>query len=423
MVSTKNYQELLDYINQLTIIDTHEHLPVKEENREKDTDILREYLSHYFCRDLISAGLPAKQLDTLRDPRIDLTKRWEIAEPYWEPCRYTGYGRALDITVKKLYGIDKIDGNTITKLNNKFCATLKEGQYQKVLKDLCRIEKSIVTSNEIDYDKDFFRIAPYLDYFIRPDNVQVIKNIKNEFDMSISTFSDWLDACTMTIDKYINHGAAAFKCGLAYRRSLHFKETAGAEADKAFNEILKQQHLPEATPLRVDRKFEDYMFHYILAYLNSKKFTIQIHTGLQEGNGNYITNSDPTLLTNLFLQYPSLYFDIFHISYPFQHLLAALAKNFPNVYIDMCWAHIISPAAARSALYEFLDSVPASKISAFGGDYLFVDAVYGHKQLAAENVAWVLSRKIKEKIFNMDVAKQIAYMLFYDTPAALFRLR
>ena len=36
-------------------------------------------------------------------------------------------------------------------------------------------------------------------------------------------------------------------------------------------------------------------------------------------------------------------FDIFHIGYPYQQTLSALAKNFANVYIDMCWAHIISP--------------------------------------------------------------------------------
>ena len=39
---------------------------------------------------------------------------------------------------------------------------------------------------------------------------------------------------------------------------------------------------------------------------------------------------------------------------------------FPNVFIDMCWAHIISPAAVTAALADFLDGVPFNKIMGFG---------------------------------------------------------
>jgi hypothetical protein len=80
-------------------------------------------------------------------------------------------------------------------------------------------------------------------------------------------------------------------------------------------------------------------------------------------------------------------FDLFHISYPFQGTASALCKNFPNVFIDMCWAHIISPSASMQALDDFLDAVPYNKISAFGGDYLLVDGVYGHLYMARQNVA------------------------------------
>lgn len=55
----KAFEEILDYVEDLEIIDTHEHLPCFENAREKDTDVLKEYLTHYFNRDLISAGLKA----------------------------------------------------------------------------------------------------------------------------------------------------------------------------------------------------------------------------------------------------------------------------------------------------------------------------------------------------------------------------
>ncbi len=52
-----SFKEILDHINTLDIIDTHEHLLSKEDDRDKDADVLKEYLSNYLGRDLISAGL------------------------------------------------------------------------------------------------------------------------------------------------------------------------------------------------------------------------------------------------------------------------------------------------------------------------------------------------------------------------------
>ena len=40
----KIFEEILDYTKDLKIIDTHEHLPSKEELRDKDTDIIKEYM-------------------------------------------------------------------------------------------------------------------------------------------------------------------------------------------------------------------------------------------------------------------------------------------------------------------------------------------------------------------------------------------
>ena len=127
-------------------------------------------------------------------------------------------------------------------------------------------------------------------------------------------------------------------------------------------------------------------------------------------------------MSNLFLEYRDVKFDIFHMGYPYMQELSALARNFRNVYIDMCWGHIISPEAARRALVEWLDAVPANKISAFGGDYGFVDGVYGHQRIARENVAWSLATKVADGSFDMDRAKEIAGWVFVDNPKRLFGL-
>ena len=114
------FEEILEYVNGLTIIDSHEHLPGREEYREQHTDILREYLAHYFSSDLIAMGLKRGELDYVRNVEKPLMERWNIVEPYWNLARNTGYGRALDLAAKDIYGIPRIERDTLEELNARF---------------------------------------------------------------------------------------------------------------------------------------------------------------------------------------------------------------------------------------------------------------------------------------------------------------
>jgi predicted TIM-barrel fold metal-dependent hydrolase len=122
----------------------------------------------------------------------------------------------------------------------------------------------------------------------------------------------------------------------------------------------------------------------------------------------------------LFREYRNVRFDIFHGAYPYSGELAALAKNFQNVYIDLCWLHMISPIHARSALSEWLDTVPSNKIFGFGGDYRFIEGVYGHAVLARANIVQVLVDKVKEGIMSVPQAIQLASRLLHDNAFRFF---
>jgi predicted TIM-barrel fold metal-dependent hydrolase len=151
-------------------------------------------------------------------------------------------------------------------------------------------------------------------------------------------------------------------------------------------------------------------------------FPIQIHTGHHEGNENIISNSNPVNLVNLFMEYKNAKFDIFHGSWPYCGELGSLAKNFPNVYVDMSWMHIISPAKARTALCEWLDEVPVNKILGFGGDYLMVEGAYGHSVIARENIIRVLAEKVDQGDYNLTQAKKYAKLILRENPKSLFNL-
>ena len=423
------YQQLKSYIDGLEIVDTHEHLPAYECMRSPTDDVLTEYLRQYFVVDLASSGLPWADLEKVLRTGLSIEEKWKLVAPYWEISRNTGYGQALDISAEALYGISKIDGSTIEELNDKFIKARQDGgMFRKVLKDLCKTKTcmldNLVKPGSIDADPKFFttacRVNPWISLYGRDD----IKYLEDLAGARIAGFADLLDACKAYLQNIYDMGCRVYKCSVAYSRPLKFERRTYAEAEAAFNKIFSSQRGYDAGKACGEerRNYEDYMMHFILSFANQNGMTIQIHTGIQEGNGNLLTNSNPELLENLFPEYPYVWFDIFHIGYPYQHVLGAYAKMYPNVFIDMCWAHAISPAASRMVLFEWLDVMPLNKVNAFGGDYCFIDAVYGHLELARRNVAHVLAEKVRGGDFDIEQGQKAAKMLFHDNPVRVFQL-
>jgi len=419
----QTYDELLAAINDLWIVDTHEHVPARESDRDPKADVLSEWLSHYFSSDLVSAGLSPDSLKAAQDPSQDLMKRWELVEPYWRAARSTGYGRSLDIAARDLYGIDGVGRETIGALNEAFLAArAKGGHYEYVLKQKSRIAISVLNT-DLTCDRRYFVSVFDLYDFVLPRKRTQVEELGRKAGVRVHRLEDWEEAMRVTLDKALADGAVGLKCALAYERPLHFEKVDRTAAEQQFNEIFSEWNSPDwRDNYRPGKSLQDYMMHSILREADRRGLTFQFHTGIQEGSGNVIHHSNPTLMSNLFLEYGNVKFDLFHMSYPYLMELGNLAKNFPNVFIDMCWGHIISPEAARRGLVEWLDAVPANKISAFGGDYCFVDGIYGHQYLARHNVAAALAQKVADGSFDLARAQEIARWVLVDNPVKLFGL-
>ncbi len=409
-------------IDDLFIVDSHEHLPM-EADRPQDTDVLAEWLIHYFSCDLVSAGLSDSGLERARDSRVSLRQRWQLVEPYWEAARSTGYGRSLDLAAQAIYGIERVDGARIEALNEAFVAARQQGgHYRHVLRDKGRIAVSVVDSH-LDCDREFFASAIRMDPFIMPTHRCMIRDHGDAVGIRVHGLEDWEESLGRHIDAAVKRGAVVIKHGLAYMRSLHYPKVSRAAAEEEFNLFFAEEHAPAwRPPLKAGRALQDYMMHALLRHLDRRGMTLQVHTGIQEGNGNVIADANPVHLTNCFLEYDNITFDLFHMGYPYTAEIGNLAKNFRNVNIDMCWGHIISPEAARRALIEWLDAVPANKIIGFGGDYCFVDGVYGHQRLARDNVAAALAHKVVDGSFDLDHACQLARWILVDNPRRILNL-
>jgi hypothetical protein len=306
------FEKILEYVKELELIDTHEHLPRSEKvwlgkYREQPGDVFTEYLAHYFSCDLVSAGLPQTELQKATTSDLPVMEKWELLEPYWDVARHTGYGRALDQAVRGIYGINGICRDTIEAVNQAFLASLKPGHFQRVLKDLARIKLSLLDAldGSLDCDKKFFRSVFRMDIFIIPKSLEEIQYVENLTGIRITSFAAWCECCRKTIDIVLEKGVVALKCALAYQRSLQFDRTTRAAAEAEFNDFLEaiaRDGIYTQIPF-LGRQCQNYMMHYILELANQRQLTYQFHTGLQEGFGNHISWSDPALMTNLFREW------------------------------------------------------------------------------------------------------------------------
>jgi len=317
----------------------------------------------------------------------------------------------------------------------------RPGLYRWILNQKAGIDRCILDPIDelgrpvrmLEVDRSLFLPVIHFNDFVMVNNIFDLRTLSHRLRFRIHCLSDLVKALEIDF-KQVATSIVGVKIALAYYRSIKFEKTTQSDAERSFNEIFTLQPLdwkPNLLPgtvlaygpsMKEAKPLQDFMMHRVIQLAGEYGLPVQIHTGLQEGFGNVISNSNPLDLTNLIEEYSDVRFDIFHGGYPYTGELATLAKNFQNVYIDMCWLHAISPYRARCALSEWIETVPINKIIGFGGDYSFVEDTYGRSVLARQNIAKVLSEKVDEGSIAMEDAKIVGRRLLRDNALKLLGL-
>jgi len=269
-------------------------------------------------------------------------------------------------------------------------------------------------------DSSMMRYTQRFDY-TRIDSKNKINQLSKQYGAPILSLNDLVNSLNSEFDKRMQQGITCIKSPAAYYRSLYYEDVSKEKAEEVFNFIRESQE--KEIDFEKVKPLSDYMMHRMLDLALKYHIPVQIHTGLQAGDGNYIMNSNPALLANLFIKYRGVQFILFHGGYPYGGELASLAKNFRNVYIDLCWVYLISPSYSERYLHEWLETIPANKIMAFGGDYENVENIYGHLLFAREIITKVLSAKVRDGYFSEKEALKIAQMILHDNAVNLFHLK
>ena len=421
-------QRIANAVNAIRLIDTHEHLVSEKEALAGASDFSCLF-TNYQQSDLISSGmLPEKVYAILKGKETKLDDKWASMKEGWENIKTTAYGRSVLITAKDLYGIDDLNDKTYRELSYRIRDAHKPGYYETVLKQKSKIDACLImeynTTNPREVETEgncnfrkFFVYDKYCSFF----GYNKMRTRLSNYGIDFSTLTQLESLIDSVFAMDVRKGIQGAKFGVAYYRTLKFEEVPRATANSIFEKLKSDpDHLftfEEAKPL------QDYIFFKLLSLCEKYKLPVQIHTGLQTGSGNEITNANPAGLARAFFKFPGVKFCLLHAGYPYGGEMATLAKNFPNVYIDMAWSALISPSYTRRYLQEFIETVPVNKIMAFGGDSQTVEGTYGASILARETVTATLVKMIQEGYLSEVEALDVSGKILHENAIKVYNIK
>ncbi len=403
MRAHKDIQQLVDSI---PLVDTHEHL--WEEKRRvdavakgKDSGLWASdfgiLLGHYTDSDLIVTGAPPESLKKVTGYDLSPEEKWKLIAPYYEKARHTGYLRCLRESVRILYGEEDLRADNVARISGRIKEGVHPGFYKAILQEISHIEYCHVNSLETDV----FMETAQPELLAQDMSTVALVCVNNREELAersgvkLSNLGDWHQVIDWCFAQY-GPRAIALKNQMAYQRRLDYAKVSKKDAEPLF---LKRVTNEKSMTGEERKALEDHLFHYCLEKAQEYNLPVKLHTGYYAGHGGMPlerVRQNAGDLCPLLRAYPKVRFDLFHIGYPYHDEMIALAKNYPNAWLDMCWAWIINPAASVRFLKEFLMAVPANKVFTFGGDYMPVEMVPGHAAIARQGIAQALSELVDD---------------------------
>lgn len=421
-------REISRRVFQAPLIDTHEHL-IEEKDRlagpkppRVPCDDWALLFSHYLNSDLLTAGMPRAAMDKFLSPGVDPGAKWNLLAPYWPAVKNTGYAQAVRWSIRELYGVDELSAHTVAAVQAGYERVRRPGFYQRILQDLGRIESCQVNSltGQPFLESDMPTLlmqdisivgmfaGPNLDQYARPAGMQV------------KDLADWHKVIQWWFGRYGQFAVAA-KSQHAYSRDIDYARVPAEQAAPVFRKVLEKE--PISSEER--KQLEDHLFWYAVDQATAHDLPVKLHTGYYAG-----ANSMPLArlqrnagsATELCRQAPDTQFVFMHLCYPFYEELLAAAKQWSNAHVDMCWAWIINPLAAKDYLKKHLVTAPANKLLPFGGDYIPVEPVLGHALMARRGLAQALSELVEESWLTLADAIELIDPILHGNARQIFRL-
>ncbi len=404
-----NAEALYDYACSVPVIDTHEHIPKSEEDYNQATIRFGHLFNPYVSNDLASAGMPFPKDQWAAFVCIE--DDWEAFEPYWQAVKHGSYARPLRIALEYFYDVDDLTRENFLDVVERINEANTPGIYKRVFNDACGIERSVLCSGVLPDRDDPLIVGNINSSSMMLTGKASLDAMSEEIGGSAINCLDELEEISgewMALK--VSQGAMEFKS-----RAMPVERPDRDEAAAALSNLLKEETTSD-----------EEMCH-LSAWLREanavKCAELGVPLALHTGVWNDFRTLSVSDIIGFIERNPDTRMDIYHLGIPDVRTAIQVVKNYPNAYLNLCWAHVVASYMVVNTMNEAVDMVPMNKIFAFGADYvLFVEKVYGHLLLARENVALVLGDRVDRNLMDMSEAMETLKAWFYDNPKQFYGL-
>lgn len=410
-------------IQKFPVVDAHEHIGHEQERTEKNWDIFTLLFEAYIGGDLLAAGLPQKNLDTVMADGASVGEKWQLLRDVWPFAKHTGYGRVISLALKKFFGEDDFADGGAERATECLRKQNVPGIYKSVLVDTCNIHRVL------NQNLNFVEIEPgeeeLFSIVVRPSGLgrvdrAIVESEAQRAGKELMTFDAFLESINNHVKQLVADGAVGVKIVAWDMEYSGGGEKTPAQQQSAFQRVM-QAPVEKADHDDV-RVLTAGCMHALADVARDMDIVVAVHTGAAWMQWLDFRAFDPKHLIPLLSAHRDNRFDVYHAGIPWSRDLAKIAKIYPNTWLNLTWAHIISPEITVNFLDELLDLVPSNKVLGFGGDFCYcVENIYGHLVLARENIARVLARRIDRSLLTMDEALKIAHSWLWENVIKLYR--
>ena len=214
--------------------------------------------------------------------------------------------------------------------------------------------------------------------------------------------------------------AIAVKSQHAYNRTLHWRPRTERQAAQALAAYLHNpKDFTEADRLCLG----DWCWAKGVELAIEFDLPFKIHTGYYAGHSrmpvDFIRAGN---LCPLLARYPNARFVLMHIAYPYNDELVALAKHYPNIYTDLCWAWSIDPYSACDFVRRYIHTVPANKLFVFGGDTSWATATVAYAAQARRWLTRALETEVADRLLTEQEAIHLAGRFMLENQYTCFHV-
>src|SRR2546423_4979636 len=137
MEAVSAQSDLQHEIDSLPLVDTHEHLHKEDRWVDDGPDILQDLFGNYATSDLLVAGAPPDAVEQLLDASAgDLGSRFLPVRDAWEAIQLTGYGEAVQLIAREIYGLDELTVDRLEEAQATLTSLRPAGERLRLLPDV-----------------------------------------------------------------------------------------------------------------------------------------------------------------------------------------------------------------------------------------------------------------------------------------------